>query len=96
MKEMNENTTVDFCLSIAGDIFDKNQPYLTSSDISIKEIVRMCRRPMERGGGCPVGVFLPCPFRYQIFLDHHKGEPPVDCSNVTVDDWIEFFNLIND
>ena len=96
MQELTADTKVDFAVNITGKIFTKYHPVMDSSDVTIKEIVKECRTPIKHGGGCPVGTIVPCPFRYKAFMDRHKGEPLVNCSDVTVDDWIELFQIMDE
>lgn len=96
MQKLTEDATVDFNVNITGSIFKNHCLTMDAREISIKEIARQCRIPFKRGGGCPVGVMVACPFKYPPYMERHKGEPPVTCYDVTAEDWIELFELIDE
>jgi len=58
-------------------------------------LAKTCREDVKKGGGCPVGNIVQCPFKWKSYTDKHKGERPIWCEDVRVEDWMELFEILD-
>ncbi len=89
----NADTTLEIVTCIGAK--DGSRTVQLKNDwVTIKEVAKMCRMDYKKGGGCPAGQFVSCPFEYEPYKRRHVGERPIACETVTVDDWVELLTIL--
>ena len=91
---MDKNTKLKVIMKI--EPVDGEAGLRFEEEVTMEELARICRKDWKKGGGCPVGNVLSCPFYYKPYVERHKGERPIACDNVTTEDWVELYSIINE
>ena len=91
---MNKDSRMTFTLKIG--LEDGDDLLRFDGSIGIEQLAKLCREDWKKGGGCPLGNVLSCPFLYDGYVERHKGERPISCRDVTANDWIELYSIVKE
>lgn len=90
---MDKNTTLKLKMTIE---LENGLGIHIDGEETVENLARICRKELKKGGGCPVGNVLGCPFYYKPYMKRHEGERPIFCESVKAEDWVELFSVLKE
>ena len=91
---MDKHTKVEIKAWIG--VSNHSNGVVLEGEYNIEQLTRTCRQEVKKGGGCPVGNLLSCPFEWEPYKERHKGERPLSCVDVRNEDWIDLFEMMKE